>query len=71
VPHPQIYHNMRFVWPHSLHPKGGDFESENPPDSLPTIFCVVPHGMLPAGAIAYPIFSKLFSSRLCRSLIKS
>lgn len=57
----QIYHNMRFVWPSSLHPVGNEHKP-----GLPTIFCVVPHGVLPVGAIAYPIFSKLFSPRICR-----
>jgi 1-acyl-sn-glycerol-3-phosphate acyltransferase len=55
----QIYHNMRFVWPAALDPTPAR-------ESPPTLFCVVPHGVLPLGALAYPIFSKLFSSRLCR-----
>ena len=53
----QKYHSMRFVWPETL--KSGD-------DTPPTIFCVIPHGVLPTGILAYPVFSKLFSPRLCR-----
>lgn len=49
------------VWPKSMHP------SVNPSfASRPTIFCVIPHGALPTGIMAYPFFSKLWSSRICR-----
>jgi len=57
----QIYHNVRFVWPGALHPVGNEHKP-----SPPTVFCLVPHGILPVGALAYPFFSKLFSPRLCR-----
>mmetsp|Transcript_15133 Transcript_15133/g.27416 ORF Transcript_15133/g.27416 Transcript_15133/m.27416 type:complete len:384 (-) Transcript_15133:257-1408(-) len=52
------YLSMRFVWPKSMHyPTMID---------TPLIFCIVPHGVAPFGITAYPLWSKLFNSRLCR-----
>lgn len=31
----------------------------------PVIFCMVPHGVAPFGATAYPMWSKVWSSKLC------
>ena len=74
----QIYHSVKFVWPDSLHPPESYARSDKPvPPSKddvaddehgtrPTIFCVIPHSVLPAGILSYPYFSKLFSPRLCR-----
>ena len=51
------YLNTTVVWPDTLHdPKW---------KSRPVIFCLVPHGVAPLGATAYPIWSKLWSSKLC------
>jgi len=35
-------------------------------NSQPLIFAVVPHGVAPLGVTAYPMWSKLFNSNLCR-----
>eukprot|EP00392_Amoebophrya_sp_AT5.2_P002646 g2651.t1 len=32
----------------------------------PVIFCVIPHGVVPLAITAYPVWSKLFNSRVCR-----
>jgi 1-acyl-sn-glycerol-3-phosphate acyltransferase len=31
----------------------------------PMIFCLIPHGVAPFGATAYPVWSKLWSDKLC------
>lgn len=54
----QKYVSLRMVWPKSLHrPACGD---------KPIVFCMVPHGVAPIAAAAYPFYSKLFNDRLCR-----
>jgi len=52
----QKYLSMRWVWPKSLHYPA--FEDKS------LIYCVAPHGVAPLGITAYPMFSKLFNSRL-------
>lgn len=52
------YLNTTVVWPSSLH-EGGKYKDK------PVIFCMVPHGVAPFGATAYPMWSKLWSSKLC------
>jgi len=52
------YLNTTIVWPDSLH-QGGAYKDK------PVIFCLVPHGVAPFGATAYPMWSKLWSSKLC------
>lgn len=51
------YLNTTVVWPDTLQqPKW---------KSRPLIFCLVPHGVAPLGATAYPMWSKIWSSKLC------
>ena len=52
------YLNTTVVWPSSLH-QGGSFQDK------PVIFCMVPHGVAPFGATAYPMWGKLWSSKVC------
>ena len=52
------YMNTTIVWPKSLH------QSKDIRDK-PVIFCLVPHGVAPLGATAYPMWSKIWSSCLC------
>ena len=40
--------------------------NDAPWQETPIIFCMIPHGVLPMGLMAYPLFSCLFNSRLCR-----
>jgi 1-acyl-sn-glycerol-3-phosphate acyltransferase len=51
------YMNTTIVWPKSLH--------ESKYKEKPVLFCLVPHGIAPLGATAYPMWSKVWSSRLC------
>merc|ERR1712166_111690 len=53
----QKYVNLRFLWPKAL---------QRPACPKPVIFCMVPHGVAPLAARAYPFYSKLFNDRLCR-----
>jgi 2-acylglycerol O-acyltransferase 2 len=50
------YISMRCVWPKSLHPPACE--------ETPLIYCMAPHGVAPLGITAYPLYSKLFNSRL-------
>jgi len=51
------YLNTTVVWPDTMmDPKW---------KGSPLIFCLVPHGVAPLGATAYPMWSKLWSSKLC------
>lgn len=52
------YLNTTVVWPETLH-QGGKWKDK------PVIFCLVPHGVAPLGATAYPMWSKIWSSKLC------
>jgi hypothetical protein len=58
----QKYMSVQFVWPESLHRPVLEKEGK---DQQPMIFCAIPHGAAPLGITAYPIWSKLFNSRLC------
>ncbi len=49
------YVNTTIVWPDSFQ----KFHDK------PVIFCMVPHGVAPFGATAYPMWSKVWSSKLC------
>jgi hypothetical protein len=40
------YVNMQWVWPASLQPASAD-------DHVPTIYCLVPHSVLPLGCLSY------------------
>jgi len=53
------YMSTTFVWPKSMH------LSNNNKDT-PVLFCIVPHGVAPFGITAYPVWSKLWNSNLCR-----
>jgi len=55
--HGMKYLSLKAVWPESLHPPATE--------STPLIFCIIPHGVLPLGVMAYPFFSKVFNSRIC------
>lgn len=59
----QMYTSMTWVWSDALHP----LAKENNTSSMNTIFCMIPHGAMPMGVLAYPFFSKLFSAapKLC------
>jgi hypothetical protein len=51
------YLNTTVVWPDTLnHQKW---------ENRPVIFCLIPHGVAPLGATAYPMWSKIWSSKLC------
>lgn len=51
------YMNTTIVWPKSL---------QRPVmEDKPVIFCLVPHGVAPFGATAYPMWGKVWSSKLC------
>jgi len=53
----QKYTSLQFVWPESIHrPALAD---------KPAIFCAIPHGAMPIGITAYPMWSKLFNDKLC------
>ena len=51
------YLNTTVVWPDTL--------QEPKWKNCPLIFCLVPHGVAPLGATSYPIWSKIWSSKLC------
>lgn len=51
------YLSMNFVWPRKMH------RPEQCQSRL--IFCIIPHGVAPFGVTAYPLWSKLWSDRLC------
>ena len=53
----QKYVSLRYVWPKSCHPPALSDKT--------VIFCIVPHGVAPMGVCAYPLFSKLWNSKLC------
>jgi len=54
----QLYLSLKMLWPASLHyPAFAE---------SPLLFAVIPHGFAPLGITAYPLWSKLFSRRLCR-----
>lgn len=52
------YLSTSFVWPKSLHPPALKDKA--------VLFCIVPHGVVPWGVTAYPVWSKIFNTRLCR-----
>lgn len=58
----QKYMSVNVVWPESLHRPNIQKQKL---DQQPMIFCAIPHGAAPLGITAYPIWSKLFNSRLC------
>jgi hypothetical protein len=58
------YLSVKGVYPASLHPVTAK-ESGGGGDR-PIIFCMIPHGVLPLGLMAYPLFSKWFNHRICR-----
>ena len=52
------YLSVKFVWPASI---------QRPAlEDTPVIFCIVPHGVVTWGIAAYPLWSKVWNSRLCR-----
>ena len=52
------YVSLRLLWPKSLHyPAAAE---------KPLLFLAIPHGFAPLGITCYPLWSKLFSRRLCR-----
>eukprot|EP00934_Nitzschia_sp_Nitz4_P003728 Nitzschia sp. Nitz4//scaffold369_size34440//23532//24692//NITZ4_007845-RA/size34440-processed-gene-0.43-mRNA-1//-1//CDS//3329549374//3718//frame0 len=52
------YVSTNIVWPQSIQrPALGN---------QPVIFCLVPHGVAPFGATSYPLWSKIWTSKLCR-----
>eukprot|EP00934_Nitzschia_sp_Nitz4_P003445 Nitzschia sp. Nitz4//scaffold369_size34440//21887//23005//NITZ4_007844-RA/size34440-processed-gene-0.25-mRNA-1//-1//CDS//3329549371//3435//frame0 len=52
------YVSTNIVWPKSIQrPALGN---------QPVIFCLVPHGVAPFGATCYPMWSKIWTSKLCR-----
>jgi hypothetical protein len=51
------YHSTTFVYPKNLHRPAME--------KTPMIFCAVPHGVVPIGITAYPVWSKLFNDKLC------
>lgn len=52
------YLSVKFVWPASI---------QRPAlEDTPAIFCIVPHGVVSWGIAAYPLWSKVWNSRLCR-----
>lgn len=51
------YLSMNYVWPKSVHrPALAE---------KPVIFCAVPHGVGPFGIVAYPLWSKVWSDKIC------
>ena len=61
------YMNTTVVWPQSLHPLLNNKKKNNNKfrNDQPVIFCLVPHGVAPLGATAYPMWSKIWSTKLC------
>ena len=51
------YFSLNVVWPQSMHRPAME--------KTPVIFCLVPHGVIPMGITAYPLFSKLWNDKLC------
>lgn len=51
------YVNTTIVWPESVHRPALKDQA--------VIFAVIPHGAAPLGATAYPIWSKIWSDKLC------
>lgn len=56
------YFSLKSVYPASLHPSNPAAQN----CGAPIIFCIIPHGVLPLGLMAYPVFSKWFNDRICR-----
>lgn len=55
--HSTKYLQMNFVWPKSM---------QRPAmQDTPLIFCVVPHGVAPLGAAAYPLWDRLWNDKTC------
>ena len=56
--HISKYLSTNYIWPKK--------DVQRPAlENTPAIFCCIPHGIAPFGITSYPLWSKLFNSKLC------